>query len=104
MRVLALAAPLVFGSGAVWAGGDPEVGKKVAVEVCARCHVVSDEDLYTGIDSTPKFQTFAAKPETYPPRRIRTFDERPPHPPQELDVSDDELEDLIAYIRTLREE
>ncbi|MFQ5786009.1 MAG: hypothetical protein ACE5H8_14470 [Alphaproteobacteria bacterium] len=85
------------------AAGDPEKGKDVALKWCARCHVIGDYNVYGGIDSTPWFRTFARKPETYPPERIRTFSERPPHPPLKIDVSDREMADLIAFIATLKD-
>ncbi|MFQ5958684.1 MAG: c-type cytochrome [Alphaproteobacteria bacterium] len=92
---------LVF---AAEAAGDAGAGKAVAQKWCGKCHVVSLDDPYAGIDSTPSFLTFARKPGTYPPGRIRSFSERPPHPQFEFKVSDREMADLIAYIGTLKPE
>lgn len=83
------------------AGGDPVKGRTAAEKWCSRCHVIGLNDPLGGIDMTPWFLTMARKPATYPPRRIRTFGERPPHPPQKIDITDAEMADLIAYIPTL---
>ncbi len=86
------------------AAGDAVAGRKVAIENCSRCHVIGDYNPQGGIDSTPWFTTFARRPAVYPPERIRTFSERPPHPPREIKISEREMEDLIAFIASLRPE
>jgi len=85
------------------AEGDPAAGKRLAVKVCARCHLVSKDDPYGGIDSTPSFFTMARKPASYDVR-LRAFRERPPHPPQKLGVKDGDIDDLLAYIRSLKDD
>jgi mono/diheme cytochrome c family protein len=44
---------------AAHAGGDVERGKALAVENCARCHVIGDHNPSGGINSTPSFWIFA---------------------------------------------
>jgi len=77
-------------------------GKAVALKLCGRCHVVAEENRLSGIESTPWFKTMAHRPEVYPPERFRTFAERPPHPPQKIKITKREMDDLIAYIESLR--
>ena len=86
------------------AAGDAVAGRKVAIDNCSRCHVVGDYNPKGGIDSTPWFSTFARRPAVYPPERIRTFGERPPHPPLEIKISEREMGDLIAFVESLRPE
>jgi len=99
---LAFVAAVVAWSGDAVAGGDPARGKTVALRLCGRCHVVAEENRLAGIESTPWFKTMARRPEVYPPERFRTFAERPPHPPQKIDITKREMEDLIAYVESLR--
>ena len=63
--------------------------------------MVGEVDPYGGIDSTPWVLTFAAKPVVYSLEHIRTFRERPPHPPQDIRISESEMDDLIAYLQSL---
>ena len=91
----------VLAGGAAQAGDDPAKGREAALKWCSRCHVVGDHDPYGGIDSTPWFPTFAAQPGIYPPAHIRTFNERPPHPPQDIRISGSEMDDLMAYVESL---
>ncbi len=91
-------------AGGADAAGSADVGRGVADKWCARCHVVGPQNPYGSIEMTPSFFIFARKPGTYPPARIRSFSERPPHPQFEFKVSEREMDDLIAYIATLKPE
>jgi mono/diheme cytochrome c family protein len=95
---------LILAAAGARAGGDAVAGRKVAIENCSRCHVIGDYNRLGGIDSTPWFMTFARKPAVYPPGRLRTFSERPPHPQLRIDLSERERDDLVAYIESLRPE
>ncbi len=121
MRRLALAlaialaiAPFVLAP-PTWAQGDPEKGKEIASKHCVRCHVVGD-DPFAGIDSTPSFG-FLTKLSDYV-ERLQTFYQRSPHPtfvevpgvtPQtalpafvtKFTVSPENIEDIIAFVKTL---
>lgn len=119
MRRLALAValavgPFVLASGAR-AGGGPEKGRELANKYCSRCHVVGD-DPFAGIDSTPSFR-FLTKLSDYVVR-LQTFYQRSPHPvfvkvpgvPRRTEippfivpftVSPDNIEDIIAFVKTL---
>ncbi len=107
MRVafgLTLAFALLATPGSIDAGhpgGDAERGKALAVENCARCHVIGDHNPYGGINSTPSFWIFARKPEIYD-ERLRTFDQRRPHLSMDFDVSETDIENLSAYVATLQ--
>jgi mono/diheme cytochrome c family protein len=99
------------------AQGDAAAGRKLAVLHCARCHVVGDHNPYGGIGSTPSFQLLARRADYL--ERFQTFFERRPHPvyvrvpgtPRltdlpspvaEFTVTPDNIEDLIAFVETLK--
>ncbi len=113
----ALVLGLLFPLSAPRAQGDVAAGRKLAVQHCARCHVVGDHNPYGGIGSTPSFQVLA-RPAVYL-ERFQTFFERRPHPvyvrvpdtPRltdlpspvaEFTVTPDNIEDLIAFVETLK--
>lgn len=56
-----------------------ERGRKIAEQHCIRCHVVTEENLFTGISSTPSFRLLVtALPDWQ--ERFETFYQRRPHP------------------------
>jgi len=96
--------------------GDVKAGRGIAVTHCSRCHVVGDFNPYGGIDSTPSFQLLARRDDWR--ERFQTFFERRPHPvfvrvpgvPRwtdipahvaEFDVTPRNIEDLMAFVKTL---
>jgi hypothetical protein len=89
----------------------------VAIKHCSRCHVIGDHNPYGGIGSTPSFQLLA-KREDYL-ERFQTFYERRPHPVyvrvpgvpkwtelpshvEEFTVRVEDIENIIAFVETLR--
>ncbi|MEE8535021.1 MAG: cytochrome c [Kiloniellales bacterium] len=99
------------------AQGSPEKGREIATTHCARCHVVGDFNPLGGIGSTPSFQLLAKRDDYL--ERFGTFFERRPHPvfvrvpgvPKwsnlpshvaEFEVLPESIEDIIAFVRTLR--
>ena len=102
-----------------WAGGDVEAGRKISETHCARCHVVGDFNRMGGIGSTPSFQLLAKRDDWL--ERFGTFFERRPHPVfvrvpdvarwtelpshvKEFTVSPANIDDIIAFVKTLRPE
>jgi mono/diheme cytochrome c family protein len=113
---IALGAALLSASPAV-ADGDARKGRDVAVKHCTRCHVVGDANPYGGIGSTPSFQLLAKRDDWH--ERFQTFYQRPPHPPfvrvpgvppptdlpptaAPVKITEQQIEDIIAFVRTLR--
>ncbi len=97
--------------------GNAARGKTVAEQHCARCHVVGDFNPYGGISSTPSFQLLAKRDDWL--ERFSTFFERRPHPVfvrvpnverwtklpshvAEFDVTPENINDIIAFIKTLK--
>ena len=62
----------------VLADGSASQGKAFSEQHCVRCHVVSEETRYAGINSTPSF-FLLAKLGNYR-ERFSTFFDRRPHP------------------------
>jgi mono/diheme cytochrome c family protein len=99
------------------AAGDAEAGHEIAVEHCARCHVVGDDNPYGGINSTPSFFLLAKRDDYL--ERFSSFYERRPHPvfvrvpgvPKwtdqpshipEFTIQPEQIDDIIAYVETLK--
>lgn len=98
------------------AGGDPKKGREISIKHCSRCHVIGDYNRFGGIGSTPSFQ-WLTKVRDYE-ERLRTFYARPPHPAYvrvpgvppltnlppfitPFTVTEQEIEDLVAFVKTL---
>jgi hypothetical protein len=100
------------------AAGDVAKGHDLAVTYCARCHVVSEKNRFSGISSTPSFMLLVAALPDWK-ERFETFYARRPHPvhvrvkgyapltdlppnatPFEIELKD--VKDIVAYVQTLR--
>ncbi len=103
----------------VAADGDPANGRRIAEAHCQRCHVVSPENRFAGINSTPSFMILVSLNDWE--ERFLSFFERPPHPvmvrvpgvpPRSGDpdtiavfeVSPAGIADLAAYAASLRKD
>jgi mono/diheme cytochrome c family protein len=93
-----LAAPLSV-AGPAFAQGDVAEGRRIAQRWCASCHVVGPDT--RGGDAAPPFLALANDPrktEDYLRNWIRN-----PHPPMpNFNLARRDIDDLVAYIRTLR--
>ncbi len=102
-----------------WAEGDVEAGRKIAETHCARCHVVGEFNPMGGIGSTPSFQLLAKRNDWL--ERFENFFERRPHPVfvrvpdvarwtklpshvKEFEVTPANIDDIIAFVKTLQPE
>ena len=101
VRAAALAMLLAsFWGAPARAEGDTAKGEETATQWCARCHVIGEANRYGGINSTPSFYIMARKPDTYS-AKLLTFQERRPHAALKFDVTEQDLEDILAYVATL---
>jgi cytochrome c len=86
---------------AAHAAGDPETGRALAQQWCTACHVVDLEG--HGTDAAPALPVLLSDD-------LRTADElrgwlAAPHPPMpDLDLTRQEIENIIAYLESLRRE
>jgi cytochrome c len=97
------ALPITLNSGeAQELTGDPEAGGRLAREVCAACHVVSDDQMIDpGIG--PWFIDVAQHPATTA-LSLRAFLQTPHANMPDLILTREETDDIIAYILTLKDE
>jgi len=80
--------------------GDPASGKNLAERWCSSCHLVSAEQA-TATTEAPPFATIAERP----PEELEKLDLfiADPHPPMpQLNLSRNEISDLVAYIASLK--
>ena len=94
------AAIVLLGSRASWAEGDPERGRRLAIENCAQCHVIGAYNPHGGVNNSPSFYIFSERPEVYR-ERLRTFDQRRPHLSRDMQVTAADIGDIMAYVETL---
>lgn len=80
---------------------NPEVerGAKAAIKFCVRCHVVGENE-FVGIASTMSFYMMAEHMGRYE-ERLRSVTRRHPHIALDLDVTAENIDELIAYIKQL---
>ncbi len=86
---------------AAWAQGDRARGRQLAIDKCSQCHVIGDYNRYGGVNNSPSFYIFAERLEIYRDR-LRTFDQRRPHLSREMKVPPKDLQDIIAYVETVK--
>jgi len=93
---------IVASTCAAHADGDADKGRKLAEQLCKGCHVVGINNRLGGIDSTPSFFLMSDKFDNYR-QRLWSLKRRPPHTAYERlkDVSNDDIEHLLAYISDL---
>ncbi len=99
------------------AEGDAANGRELAIKRCSRCHVIGDYNRLGGIGSTPSFTWMVRSPDYL--QVFRAFYTQHPHPvfvrvpgyPRwskeppyypEFKITPDEVEDIVAYVTTLR--
>ena len=80
--------------------GDPANGKRLAERWCASCHLVSKEQATTTTEAPP-FEGIAQRsPEEIAGLAAFLTDPHPPMP--QLNLTRDEIRDLVAYIASLK--
>lgn len=83
--------------------GNSDSGKRLVLELCSGCHVVALDQQRPAIDVVPAFATIANDPDTTA-FRLRVFLHDTPHPVMPNYIfTDKEVDDLIAYILSLRQ-
>ena len=77
-------------------------GEAIALEICSDCHVVSDRQMRVGLVALPTFREVANDP-MRTEGWFRAFMRTPHNQMPNFMFSDDQLHDLSAYIRTLKD-
>lgn len=99
LPVVLLAAAALPGN--ALAQGDAVTGRAVAERWCASCHLVSP-DQTSAVADVPTFQSIAQRSES----EIEALESflADPHPPMpDMSLTRNEIRDLLAYIKALRE-
>ena len=114
--VIALAGP----TGGAGAQSLADKGEKLARLHCARCHVVAEDNAFSGIGSTPSFRLLVNALNDWR-ERFETFHTRRPHPAvirfqgvtplsdnppttRTVDLKLDDIPALVAYAASLKEQ
>jgi cytochrome c553 len=86
------------------AGGEPNRAKSIVAEFCVRCHEVPGYKARYGRASVaaPPFQAMADHPKAYPRSRIRGALVKPHYYMRGMVMSPQNIEDLVAFIESLR--
>ena len=95
---MVFAGSLVVGSAAVRAEGDPTRGEIVAQQWCSACHVTEVADSAT--DGAPAWRTIAMD-STVDEGYLRSLLDVPHGQMQHLELTDEQITDVLAYIMTL---
>ncbi len=105
IRILSVAAVAAAGFSMVPARaqerGNPDAGRSLALSVCANCHLVQEGQRKAPMDSVPSFYALAHDP-TKTDARLSTFLNRPHPPMPNIELSRQQIADLVSYIATLR--
>jgi mono/diheme cytochrome c family protein len=101
LSVLVSASVILAGAGLAHAAGSAEAGKALAEEVCSNCHLV--EGRMTAMDAAPPFKSIANDREKTA-GALRAFLTSPHGEMPDLQLTRQEIEDVAAYIQSLRRE
>lgn len=88
---------------AAQAAGDPLRGRELSETLCGRCHAWDPKRPWNSIGSTPSFMWMARNLDFWR-ERVLSVTNRRPHIAQKLEVTAQDLEDVLAYIETLKPE
>ncbi|MBM3549465.1 MAG: cytochrome c [Alphaproteobacteria bacterium] len=76
-------------------------GRELALRICSDCHVVSPRQTRSPTDAAPPFSERARDP-AITPLSLRVFLQTPHARMPDLSLTRSEIDDLIAYILSLR--
>lgn len=96
MTVASLVA-ILWVTGAAHAAGDADKGGLLVTEWCVSCHYVGAEERAVAADQAPPFAMVAR----YTDERLEAFLTRPHPPMPNFDLARQQIDDIIAYLRTL---
>lgn len=103
-RIAAAAVALmVLAPGAPAAEMNTAAGKQLAKEWCAACHVVEEGQTETTSTAAPTFLDVAANPETTE-MSLRAFFATPHEQMPDFQLTNQQTDDIIAYILSLRKQ
>ena len=104
MRATLLSVFLTLSVVPALAAGDPDAIKGLLAERCADCHAIPGDGASppaTGLPA-PAFAAIANDPDVYSEERLRAFLEKPHWPMTAFILSPSDVDNILAYLRTLR--
>jgi cytochrome c len=81
--------------------GDTFAGRRLAETWCSTCHVVTATQTQATSTGAPPFQAIAAQ-KAFTPMALNAFLQTPHHRMPDLHLTRDEIDDVSAYIISLR--
>lgn len=105
-RVCAPLLAMLLLSPAASAEGDADAAKGIVVQHCVRCHEVPGyaSEVTDPKLGAPSFATIANDPQTYDQQSLKTFLRKPHWPMQGFILSNRDIDNLLAFIESLRKE
>lgn len=85
------------------AAGNARTGHQLARSWCVSCHVVDSGQTIASAADAPTFATVAAMPSTTP-ARLHAFLMAPHTPMSEFQLSSEQIDDVAAYILSLKQQ
>jgi len=101
MRPVLLVLALVFAATAAHAAGDATDGRVLAKYWCSSCHVTERARLGTVVDSAATFFEIVGRPGR-DADFLRSFLSDPHYPMPNFQLTRDEIDDLVAYLTSLK--
>lgn len=102
----ALTCALAFAviGGEAKAGGDADAAKTIIHQHCVDCHEVPGyrSEQQTPAIEAPSFPEIAANPDAYTRERLRSFLQKPHWPMSQFWLSDRDIDNLLAFIESLK--
>jgi cytochrome c2 len=101
---LALSTLVLLPFNPVRAEGNPDIARGIVAEYCSKCHDVpgygkgSKDAAVIG----PSFRSIANQPTVYTQARLKSFLNQPHYPMTKFILSPSDIDNLIAYIESLR--
>lgn len=91
-------------STSTYAAGDPNAARGIVADHCVACHEVPGYTPRHGKASVnaPPFQSIADRPSVYTAERLHRFLGRPHFPMTKFNLSPSDVDNLVAFIESLR--
>ncbi|HVZ09465.1 c-type cytochrome [Rhodopila sp.] len=105
MRGWAVGAALLLampGAAGAQMAGDAAAGQTIAQRWCVNCHVVGRDQTRGTSNGAPSFPAIARRTEMTP-MALRAFLQTPHHRMPDLQLSREQIDDVTAYIQSLRQ-
>lgn len=81
--------------------GDPAAGRAIAQRGCAQCHLIGADDRQAAVNGVPTFVGLA-RDRAVDQSRLQGFMQAPHPPMPDLALTRQEINDVTAYILSLR--